>query len=74
MIGSSRRFQVVAVGFGLALAVVVAPVRAGATDMSGMRPMMTSTSSTSGVQVSAAAIESRVLARVDALRMSLLGR
>ncbi|HEU5433608.1 MAG TPA: hypothetical protein VFU81_18215 [Thermomicrobiales bacterium] len=74
MIGSYRRFQVFAVGFGLALAVLVAPVKVGATDMSGMRPMVTGSTPTSSVQVNVSAIESSVLARVAELRMNLLGR
>jgi hypothetical protein len=74
MIVSSRLFQILAIGCGLGLAVLVPPVKAGATDMSGMRPMMTGSGSTTGVQVNVADIESHVLARVAALRMNLLGK
>ncbi|HET7093963.1 MAG TPA: hypothetical protein VFI22_10805 [Thermomicrobiales bacterium] len=70
----SFRFRAIAVGLGLMLTVVVAPLTAGATDMSGMRPMMTGGSTTPTVQVNVAALDSRVLARVAALRQNLMGR
>ena len=73
MIGSSRLVQVVAVGFGLGLAVLAAPVKVGAMDMSGMRPMMTGTSMSSTVPTNVSTIESNVLARIAALRTRLEG-
>jgi hypothetical protein len=75
MRGSSRTLQIVAVGFGLGLAVLAAPVKVGAMDMTGMHnPMMTSTSPTSTVPVNVSAIESNVLARIAQIRMNLSGR
>jgi hypothetical protein len=76
MIRTSRVFQAAAVGFGLTLAVVAAPGKVGAMDMSGMgmRPMSGGASATTPVQPNVSSIEANVLARVAAIRMNLLGR
>jgi hypothetical protein len=76
MIRTSRVFQAAAIGFGLTLAVITAPSKVGAMDISGMgmRSMTGGTSATTPVQPNVSSIEANVLARVDAIRMNLLGR
>jgi hypothetical protein len=64
---SRQTLPAVAAGVGLLLAVVVAPTHAGAMDMTGMRSMMPSASSTHSVPSPIAAIEARVQAQLAAL-------
>lgn len=74
MIRSSQLVRAIAIGLGLTVTALVAPIGAGAMDMSGARPMMGAPATPAGVQTNVANLEARLAARVAEIRMSLMGQ